>query len=125
MTEKSLDSVHGKLVLTLPAGINAVSFKPTELNQVRAAGTAKVMLKSVAGNKVTAHYTGPSRNYLGMKAYNSADQELKSEMRTVPPKAETMDVDLMVTYAGTPARIEVVAADEILQREYPFILKQE
>ena len=65
------------------------------------------------------------RNFLDIKAYNAAGQEFKSKSKTLPPKQETMDMDFLNTYEGSPARVEILTASEILEREYPFILKGE
>lgn len=122
--ENDLDRFEGKLILQLPLDIKTATFTSGNLGETVKIGNVTVVATAMKDSQVLWHYTGDGKNFIAIKAYNGAGEELGSALGTSWPSrgGGMQDWDLKGLFKGTIASFEISVASRIAEREYPFVL---
>ena len=124
INEKNIVSVTGLILFTLPINIASASFSADEIDQEKNAAGSLVSLKSIEGNNVKIHYIGVGKNFLKVFAYNAAGEELKYAGGSTLSDSKVRDTQLSAKFQGTPVKVKVLVAEEIVEQTIPFQIKK-
>ena len=124
INENNIVSVTGLIVFTLPINIASASFSADEIDQEKKAAGSLVSLKSIEGNNVKIHYIGVGKNFLKVFAYNAAGEELKYAGGSTLSDSKVRDTQLSAKFQGTPVKVKVLVAEEIVEQTIPFKIKK-
>jgi len=125
--EKDIARIKGTLTLELPLNIQTISLTREELGQQKKVGNIVVTLTAIENSQVLWNYQGSGSNYMRLKAYNSAGQELEPwDVTNYPSQGAeyTNPVNLKGLFKGDIASVKIFIAQQIVERKYPFVLQK-
>jgi hypothetical protein len=99
-------------------------FEASEAGKDKSALGATVTLRSLTGQDVTLHYRGASAHMLGVRGYGADGKLVPIESRQILPERRDVDQDFSIKFRSPAAKVEVVVAASVVEREFPFTLKK-
>ena len=124
-TLDTLATIEGRLVLRLPKDAQELTFDVLNPVADQSSGPVTVSWVGLSGSRAFVWIQGPLENYLGMVAYNAHGQRLERGGYSLPDSNPTIDAQKVMTeFYGTPAKVGVIIAGQMLERSYPFRLKK-
>ena len=124
INKNNIVSVTGSIVFSLPINIASASFSADEIDQEKKVAGSTVSLTSIEGNNVKIHYIGVGKNFLKVFAYNAAGEELKYAGGSTLSDSKVRDTQLSAKFQGTPVKVKVLVAEEIVEQTIPFKIKK-
>lgn len=120
--ESDIVNIAGALVLTLPEKIETLTLDESKKGKEVAGAGATVTLKEMSGEKVSFEYRGNFDRYIKTTGYDQSGKALPQLVSQTVPQGEV--TALSVQFKGDVRSVKVVVAAGLVERKYPFELKQ-
>ena len=113
--------IAGTLVVRLPAALSTLSFTGVRLGERVADEQTELLLAALGRDQFTLRAIRGGERVVAVRAFNKDGQELWAPFQTVTQNGGQWQAAIKVQ--GTPAKIDVLLAQEVERLEYPFSLK--
>jgi hypothetical protein len=117
----ALERVEGTLKLAVPLKPISAAFAAADAGKEQTVHGATVGLRSVSGKDAELRYRGEGNRLLAVHGYGGDGKPLRVEARyNWPESADASDAQFKLTFNAPVSRVEVLIAERIVERQFPF-----
>ena len=119
--KKTIKTLKGNLLLRIPKKTKKIIMEELSLGNTVSGGGFTIGLKEIATGNIKLTLKGERGRIIGFNVFNKNGDVISAS----PPHFELKDEKKTVrlNHNGTPARIEMIVAEQVESREFPFSLE--